>query len=607
MRSGLPVFLAVAAINPAVAADVQKIRDSAEKGLALVQLSQKGWNRSCVSCHQQLLPALAFQAAREHGIKFDEVAARRQSERAFSLYANLDRAIEYTHIVDPAMDTGFTLLASSVSGVPPSLTTAVYARRIASFQESDGHWRTIDVRPPQSYSPLTATTVSLRALQLYSHKSLEADTKRRVERARQWLESVSAKTNEERSQQLLGAMWAGSTLEVRSKLAKELLEMQRPDGGWNSLNSLESDAYSTGLALVALADAGQVSPHDSRWQKGIDYLLASQKTDGSWHVVSRMHPPAQVSPPYLETGYPYGHDQFISSMGACYAVMALARALGPAGSAKAPALTATMPNTEPWMETALFGSAAELKAALDSKKLNPNAVTNGGITALMMAAPDVPKMTLLLAAGANADLRAKNRYSALLIASSYPNSEEAIQLLLKRGVRLRLPKDEGQPLFNMTSLMFASFARDSKAVKLLLEQGEKADEKSTLVGFSPTPPPIISVGFDDAASLTVMLDHGMPADFADDAGTTILSWAAIGNDLQAARLLIARGAKVNQTDSAGMTPLLYAASINFGDSAMIDLLLKSGANLRAKTKEGLSALDLAKKYGHTELVASLSH
>src|SRR5215472_11942264 len=103
MRSGLPVFLAVAAINPAVAADVQKIRDSAEKGLALVQLSQKGWNRSCVSCHQQLLPALAFQAAREHGIKFDEVAARRQSERAFSLYANLDRAIEYTHIVDPAM------------------------------------------------------------------------------------------------------------------------------------------------------------------------------------------------------------------------------------------------------------------------------------------------------------------------------------------------------------------------------------------------------------------------------------------------------------------------------------------------------------------------
>src|SRR5215471_3648343 len=154
------------------------------------------------------------------------------------------------------------------------------------------------------------------------------------------------------------------------------------------------------------------------------------------------------------------------------------------------------------MESALFGSAAELKAALDAKKLNADAATNSGITALMMAAPDVSKMKLLLAAGANADARARNRYSALLIASSYPHSEEAVTLLLNKGARLRLPKGEGQPLFNMTSLMFASFARDPKTVKLLLEKGEKTDERSTLVGFAPTPPPLISVTFDDAPALT---------------------------------------------------------------------------------------------------------
>ena len=60
--------------------------------------------------------------------------------------------------------------------------------------------------------------------------------------------------------------------------------------------------------------------------------------DGSWHVVSRLHPPASVSPPYFETGYPYGHDQFVSAMGACWSIMALATALGPAHNVNLPPL-----------------------------------------------------------------------------------------------------------------------------------------------------------------------------------------------------------------------------------------------------------------------------
>lgn len=66
-----------------------------------------------------------------------------------------------------------------------------------------------------------------------------------------------------------------------------------------------------------------------------------------------------------------------------------------------------------------------------------------------------------------------------------------------------------------------------------------------------------------------------------------------------------RGADVNHVDKMGMTPLLYAASIDFGDSAMVDLLLNSGAGMGARTKEGLTALDLARKYNHTHLLASL--
>jgi ankyrin repeat protein len=85
----------------------------------------------------------------------------------------------------------------------------------------------------------------------------------------------------------------------------------------------------------------------------------------------------------------------------------------------------------------------------------------------------------------------------------------------------------------------------------------------------------------------------------------VLDRAALGNQVEVARLLIARGADVNRADKIGFTPLLYAASIDFGDSAMIDLLLKSGARADVRTKDGLTALDLARKYGHTHLIASL--
>ncbi len=70
-------------------------------------------------------------------------------------------------------------------------------------------------------------------------------------------------------------------------------------------------------------------------------------------------------------------------------------------------------------------------------------------------------------------------------------------------------------------------------------------------------------------------------------------------------MLIDRGANVNATDKLGMTPLLWAASSDFGDPAMVELLLKAGARPDAKNKDGLTALALAQKYEHRYLVPAL--
>ena len=68
---------------------------------------------------------------------------------------------------------------------------------------------------------------------------------------------------------------------------------------------------------------GGVSPTSHAYQRGVSFLLTTQKPDGSWFVASRT-PEIQA---YFEGGFPYGHDQWISSWGTAWAAIALTQAL----------------------------------------------------------------------------------------------------------------------------------------------------------------------------------------------------------------------------------------------------------------------------------------
>jgi len=586
-----------------------RIRNSAAKALAVIQQSQKNWyaKQSCYSCHQQLLPAMAFRAARDHGIPFDESAARADAVKTFGFYSNLARAVEYTHAIDPTMNDSFGLLGAEAAGVSPNLSTAVYVRIIAARQEADGRWISIDERPPQSYSNFTATAVALRAIQLYSHPSQRTESQQRVARALAWLQSHEPGCTEERVSQLRGAYWAGADSAAIQKMAAHLEATQRNDGGWNSVEGRESDAYSTGQALVALHEAGGLAVSDPAYRRGVAWLLDHQEPDGTWHVVSRLHPPAPVSPPYFETGHPYGHDQFISAMGECYAIMALAAALGPAKPAPLHLAEAEPRDVEPWAENLIFGSVSEVRKLLD-QGLSPNARTKaGGLTPLMLAAPDVEKMKLLIDRGADVNLRASNRYSALMVAAQYPGSTAAMNLLLDHGATVRLPKGQGAPLFNAFPVFLAAFSGNADIISRLVREGDRVDDKMTVIGLAPITATLFLAPTERVDSVRALLDAGAKVDEADDDGFTLLDWAVIGNRVEMARLLIQRGADVNYVDQKGMTPLLYAASIDYGDSRMIDLLLKSGARPNASTKEGLTALALARKYNHRSLIPALEN
>ena len=588
--------------------DPDRARDAAAKALAAIQKAQAPWyatnKQVCASCHHQYQPALAYRVARDHGVPFDESIARADATKAFD-FSDIDRAVQYTYVIEPSVDDAYRMVAANAAGVKPNLGAAVYARLLISRQNAQGDWDGFHQRPPSSYSRVTMAALGLRAVQLYHHASQNTQADAAVARARGFLENRTARDTEERTYQLLGLRWAGAPRARLQSLARELKATQRTDGGWNSVNGRESDAYSTAQALVALHDGGGVAIIDASYQRGIEFLLRTQAADGTWHVTSRLHPPAPVSPPYFDAGYPNGHDQFLSMQGASWAAMALSYALEPARPVEPPPLPGTEPaNVEAWVETMIFGTRDDVRKLLDGG-LNPNVATkSGGTTALMMAAPDVDKMTLLLDRGADVNARANSRYSALMVAAQYQEADPAINLLLDRGAQVA-PSGAGAPVFNANPFFLASYAGNAKSLKRLLAAGGKLDDAMVAIGTSRTTPMLGAFKLGDIDVARTLLDLGAPVDFADGNGITMLGRAALNNDLEMARLLISRGANVNVVDKLGMTPLLWAANIDFGDAAMIELLLQSGASADVRTKDGLTPLELARKFGHANLIPAL--
>src|SRR5262245_38860821 len=196
--------------TPAGAAESARLRDAAARNLALFQQSQKRWFdvQRRDSCHPQDQPALAYKAAREHGIPFDEAIARADAAKAFT-YADLDRVVQYSWIIEPGVDDAYRLIASDAAGVRPSVATAVMAGILTARQNREGHWPSHRQRPPSAYSDVTFTALGVRAIQLYSHPTEKAEVAKHVALARKWFVSHRAVDTEERTYKLLGLKWSG--------------------------------------------------------------------------------------------------------------------------------------------------------------------------------------------------------------------------------------------------------------------------------------------------------------------------------------------------------------------------------------------------------------
>jgi hypothetical protein len=316
----------LAAAEPLPISD--RVRDVLCDALPLIQKGSAGHRaqQTCFACHNQAIPVLALTAARAHGVPIDE--AELQGHLEFIARFLAENRDEYLkgHGQGGQVDTaGYALWTLELGGWKPDRTTAAVAEYLLLHDKDREHWRASGNRPPSEASSFTATYLAVRGLQAFGTAEQKERIDGRVRAARSWLEKAPAADTEDRVFRLWALQRVGADARDIQAAAQELVETQRADGGWAQLDTMTSDAYATGTALVALHEAVGLAASAPVYQRGVKYLLAAQLEDGSWHVHSRSKP----FQTYFESGFPHGKDQFISLAASSWATAAVALTLPP--------------------------------------------------------------------------------------------------------------------------------------------------------------------------------------------------------------------------------------------------------------------------------------
>lgn len=297
-------------------------REAVRRSLPLLQHADVVFLKAagCVSCHNNSLFQMTAAMARPRGLRIDEQRDASQ-RKAIAGYLESWRERVLQDIPIPgAVDTiSFTLAGLAAAQFPSDAATDALARYLVRRQGRDGAWRVITTRPPIESSDVVVTALAVRALQAYAPTPQASAYGQSVRRAAAWLRHVESHSTQDRAFKVLGLLWAREDRRVVRAAAQGLIALQRSDGGWSQIATLESDAYATGQALTALAESGTVAVNDSVYQRGTKFLLRTQLEDGSWHVRSRAIP----IQPYFDSQFPHGRDQFISAAATNWATMAL--------------------------------------------------------------------------------------------------------------------------------------------------------------------------------------------------------------------------------------------------------------------------------------------
>ena len=330
MRLVRPLIAAAVMIaalpSAAGAADKQALRASIVSAMAVLDKQQPKFERqaTCASCHNQISPMIAASVIRTKGLPINDAVYTQQ----VAMSAEVIRRRHDYSLVHGVSGGEHAVTSPTLTGLaeikfPADENTDVAVVYLLAKQSADGSWPGVATRLPHGDSNFDQTATAVRAIDAYAPPALRKQADAAITKARAWLIATPARPNNEAlTYRLQALVWAKAPGGEIAKARSQLAASQQADGGFAQQAGMASDAYATGQALVSLHRAGMRAT-EPVYQKGLDYLLRTQKPDGSWFVQTHAMP---LQPP-IDSGFPGGPSQWISAWGTAYAAEAMAYAL----------------------------------------------------------------------------------------------------------------------------------------------------------------------------------------------------------------------------------------------------------------------------------------
>jgi ankyrin repeat protein len=214
---------------------------------------------------------------------------------------------------------------------------------------------------------------------------------------------------------------------------------------------------------------------------------------------------------------------------------------------------------------------------------DPNAMAEGGMTALMYAAEvgDTMQVKILVLNGADLELTHVENTTPLMVAILNRQFDTA-HLLLKKGA-----DPDHQDEYKGTSLIYAAAMNEFRMADLLLFFGAT----DSLKDGDGNDAMMTAVCMGHLETTDVLLQNGIPPDSRDKKLNTPLMVAAQQGNVEMVSLLLEYGAGTGQVNQQKYTPLAHAIHTGHPETARI--LVDSGSNVNHTISRNQNLYDLA--------------
>ncbi|MFA6921473.1 MAG: ankyrin repeat domain-containing protein [Gallionella sp.] len=148
-----------------------------------------------------------------------------------------------------------------------------------------------------------------------------------------------------------------------------------------------------------------------------------------------------------------------------------------------------------------------------------------------------------------------------------------------------------------TAFLSAVKAGDLAAVQAMLSGGEiLRDEQGMLM---------LAAGVGNQALVQALIDAGADVNAADERGWTPLAKAVYSAEFKCGfpdvvKVLIDAGANIEAAIGYGVRPLMLAAG--YGETEVVDTLLRAGADVLARNEGGYTALMMVKRKHYVDVI-----